>query len=157
MIFVTVGTQGPFDRLVNTVDAWAGSTGRDDVFAQVGPTDSPPRAIDWVRSLTPDEFRDKVHAARVVVSHAGMGTILTALELEKPVLVLPRLARMHEQRNDHQTATARHLAERGLVTATFDEEELLARLEKLDSLARGPALPEAADAGLLEELRNFFR
>jgi hypothetical protein len=33
MIFVTVGTQGQFDRLIRTVDEWAGGHGRTDVFA----------------------------------------------------------------------------------------------------------------------------
>ena len=35
MIFVTVGAQLPFDRLVSVVDEWAGSTGRSDVFGQI--------------------------------------------------------------------------------------------------------------------------
>ena len=39
MIFVTVGTQGPFDRLVRAVDKWAGMRARADIFAQTGPSD----------------------------------------------------------------------------------------------------------------------
>ena len=37
MIFVTVGTQLAFDRMIKAVDEWAGARGRTDVFAQVGP------------------------------------------------------------------------------------------------------------------------
>jgi hypothetical protein len=37
MIFVTVGTQGQFDRLIRTVDEWADARGRTDLFAQTGP------------------------------------------------------------------------------------------------------------------------
>ena len=80
MIFVTVGTQIPFDRLVRTVDEWAGRTGRADVFAQIGDSRFAPRHLEAVPSLSPDEFEARFAAADVVVAHAGMGTILGALE-----------------------------------------------------------------------------
>lgn len=38
MIFVTVGTQVQFDRLIRTVDEWAGARARSDIFAQIGPS-----------------------------------------------------------------------------------------------------------------------
>ena len=45
MIFVTVGTDGPFDRLISTVDQWAGENGRSDVVAQVGRSTLEPRFV----------------------------------------------------------------------------------------------------------------
>ena len=41
MIFVTVGTDSPFDRLMQVVDEWAAASGRTDVFAQIGEGDDP--------------------------------------------------------------------------------------------------------------------
>jgi UDP-N-acetylglucosamine transferase subunit ALG13 len=88
VIFVTVGGQIPFDRLVRGVDEWAGARSDVHVFAQIGLSELRPRNIDWTEFLTPEEFRQRVQSARALVAHAGMGSILTALEFGKPILVL---------------------------------------------------------------------
>src|SRR6185437_14262456 len=79
MIFVTVGTQGRFDRLIRTVDQWAGAKGGADVFAQTGPSDYHCEHVRAERFIDPTDFRKRVEAASVVISHAGMGSIITAL------------------------------------------------------------------------------
>ena len=78
MIFVTVGTQLPFDRLVGTVDRWS-SRSREAVFAQIGPSQQSFKNIETVPFLTPEEASDRFAEASVIIAHAGMGTILTAL------------------------------------------------------------------------------
>jgi len=88
MIFVTVGAQMPFDRLVKTVDQWACERGRDDVFAQIGMTDYRPSNIQWTDFLTAEEFKQRFEAANVIVAHAGTGSIITALQLGKPILIM---------------------------------------------------------------------
>ena len=60
-----------------------------------------------------------------------MGTILTALELGKPLLVMPRRAALGEHRNDHQLATVRRFAELGSVEVALDESELALKLDDL--------------------------
>jgi UDP-N-acetylglucosamine transferase subunit ALG13 len=109
MIFVTVGVQLPFDRLVRAVDAWAGERMRSDVFAQIGPSQYRPQHIEFRAFVEPPEFRRLVECADAVVAHAGMGSIITALELAKPLIVMPRRAELGEHRNDHQLSTARHM------------------------------------------------
>jgi UDP-N-acetylglucosamine transferase subunit ALG13 len=133
VIFVTVGTDGPFDRLVRTVDRWAGDTGRRDVFAHIGRSSFAPSHIDHVAMLQPDEFRRRFADASVVVAHAGMGTILSALHYRKPILVMPRRASLGEQRNEHQLATARHLRDLGKITVAVDENELFERLAEINA------------------------
>ena len=54
MIFVTVGAQMAFDRLIRGVDQWARERGRDDVFAQIGPAEYEPSSVRFVRNLSPD-------------------------------------------------------------------------------------------------------
>ena len=55
MIFVTVGTQLSFDRMVEVVDRWAGRSGAE-VFAQVGPSEATFGNIQVVPFLRPDEL-----------------------------------------------------------------------------------------------------
>ena len=156
MIFITVGHQMPFDRLVRAVDAWAEQAGRGDCFAQVGEGGFAPRRFPSVQFLTPPEFRDYMGKASAIIAHAGTGTILSALQLGKPILVLPRRSDLGETRNDHQVATARHFATAGHVLAAYDEQELPARVAELERQRPGPLLGGTASPELLSAIREFL-
>lgn len=156
MIFVTVGTQAPFDRMLRPIDAWAVRSQRDDVFAQIGRGAWQPTRLEWVENLDAPEFRARVEQAEVVISHAGMGTILTALELGKPLLVMPRRAALSEQRNDHQLATVKMLGSLGLVTVAADEHELAERLTDLAKLKAPSPRRGEERTRLLGALREFL-
>lgn len=156
MIFVTVGAQMPFDRLVRAVDEWAGARRREDVFAQIGPGSLVPRHLRWERFMEPDAFRRTVESARLIVAHAGMGSILTALQAGKPILVMPRRGDLNETRNDHQVATARRLVEQQRVAAAFDEHQLMQELDRLEQLAAPPAIGPHASPELLAAIRGFL-
>jgi UDP-N-acetylglucosamine transferase subunit ALG13 len=157
MIFVTVGAQMPFDRLTCAVDRWAASRGTSDVFAQIGVTDWRPAHMDWTSFLDPPDYRRRLYEAQVVITHAGMGTILTALEFGKPIVVLPRRGDLRETRNDHQVGTARALSEGGLITAAADEHELLRWLNRLDRVPASPRIASHASLSLLTAVRDFAR
>ena len=147
----------PFDRLVRAVDEWAGAHPGREVFGQIAAAPYRPRSFPFVETLPSQEFRRRIEAAHLVVSHAGMGTILTALEAGKPLLVLPRLGRLGETRNDHQVATARWFAEAGLLTAAEDEQDLLTQLDRMQEQAVAPRIGHAASAELLGRLQGFLR
>lgn len=134
MIFVTVGSQMPFDRLIRAVDAWAVARGRSDVFAQIGSTDFVPKAISAKKFIDPLEFRKRVETADVIVAHAGMGSIITALECGKLIIVMPRRGSLNETRNDHQVATVGHLSKHGRITVAMNEEELVNKLDELENV-----------------------
>lgn len=155
MIFVTVGTQKPFERMVAAVDAWAKSRGREDVFAQIG-AGTEPEHIRFADGLSPAEFSRHLEEADAIVGHAGMGTILSALSLGKPVLVLPRRASLGEHRNDHQLATAERFEALGRVTVVWEAEQLPAALDKLGGAVERERLGQFASPELLDRLRAFL-
>ncbi len=156
MIFVTVGHQMPFDRLVRAVDEWAAAEGRDDVFAQIGETEFRPRHIQHAAKVDPAEFRQRMAEADIVIAHAGMGTILTALELGTPILVVPRLGRLMETRNDHQVATAERFLALGKVEVAMDESALPEALTRLTGKRRTPTIQAQASPQLLACVRGFI-
>lgn len=123
MIFVTVGTQLPFDRLIQAVDEIKPMLG-EPVFAQTGSSDYDVENFEAVATLRPHEFREKMEGARVVVSHAGIGTLLVAKQLSKPIILFPRRADLGEHRNDHQMATARQLEHAPGVYIAWDHADL---------------------------------
>ena len=155
MIFVTVGGQLPFDRLVMLVDEWVAKSGRTDVFAQVGAAERTPEHVSFERFLSPDEFARALNEAAVIVAHAGMGTIIKALELGKPIVVFPRREALGEQRNDHQLATAGRFRERGEVRVAMDADELRQVLDNIDDLAAPERISSHASTELLDAIRDF--
>lgn len=107
MIFVTVGTQLPFDRLVRAIDRWAAVHPGHEIVAQVGDSDLECSTLEVVQDLDPAEYEELMERCTHVVAHAGTGSILTALAHGKPVLIVPRDVQRGEVRSDHQVHTAR--------------------------------------------------
>jgi UDP-N-acetylglucosamine transferase subunit ALG13 len=156
VIFVTVGTQLPFDRLITAVDGWAAAVPGRHVFAQIGPTQLRPGNIEARPFISPSDCKKLMEDADVVVAHAGMGTIIGALELGTPVLILPRRASLGEHRNEHQLATARWFAAGGSVSVAFDERELLQKLDELERVPAVAPISQYAGAGLIGAVRSFI-
>jgi UDP-N-acetylglucosamine transferase subunit ALG13 len=157
MIFVSVGSQLPFDRLVRTVDEWAERNQRVEVFAQIGRSSYRPRRLQWSCTLDPPEFQRRIEDAHAVIAHAGMGTILKAWELGKPILVMPRRAELGEVLNDHQVSTARRLAEQGRIAVAMDELQLVGQLDSLGRLRPSARIAGQASPELIGALASFVR
>ena len=125
MIFVTVGTQLPFERLVAAVDEWAGrATPRPDVLAQVGAGRLDYPNMRCVRALDGSRYAEVIAQAELMIAHAGTGSILTALDRGVPVIVMPRDHRQAEHRDDHQSQTARQLEKMGLASVAWNASDL---------------------------------
>jgi UDP-N-acetylglucosamine transferase subunit ALG13 len=154
MIFVTVGTQLTFDRLVSAVDSWAAKHLELDFFAQVGPTNSPPKNMPFADFISPARADALMRRADLIVAHAGMGSVLTALGYGKPILIMPRRAGLGEHRNDHQLATARWLEGRPGISVAWNESELGVRLAARGAILGGAPIPRHADDALVQRLRN---
>ena len=132
MIFLTVGTQFPFDRLVKSVDlAFDGGLVDEEIIAQIGESSYKPRNFNWVDSLGKDMFDKRLREASGVISHAGIGTITMALENAKSLLVMPRMKLYNEHVNDHQVATARKFEELGHLLVAYDAKDFPDKIRKL--------------------------
>jgi len=156
MIYVTVGTQLPFDRLIKTMDEWAGANPSAEVFAQIGPSEIKARHITCVPFVTPDISNQKFREAELVVSHAGMGSIITALKHKKPILILPRLASLGEHRNDHQLATAKWLGVRKGINVAWSELEIPKFLDGQIQLSQGDEISDSANPEFINKLRDVI-
>lgn len=157
MIFVTVGTQLSFDRLLLAVDHWAAKNPAIDVFAQTGPSSQVFGHLRAEPFVSPSRADRLVREASLVVAHAGMGSVLTALRHARPILIMPRHASRGEHRNEHQLATARWLASRPGVTVAWDEIELVRWLDCRDTLVGATGLSSVASGPLVERLSQFIR
>jgi len=156
MIFVTVGSQEPFDRLISAVDEWARLRARSDVFAQIASSTLHPRHIRFTQFVGPPEFNRIMGETRIIVAHAGMGSIISALELGKPIVVMPRRAEFRETRNDHQVATAERFGAQGRIIVAMDENELPAKLDHALTLGETDRIQAQASPHLIATIRNFL-
>ena len=127
MILVTVGMQLGFDRLIAAMDALAPDLGMP-VIAQTGKGTYAPQNMEARARIAPAEFETLVQQCSLIVSHAGIGTVLTAARFAKPIILFPRRADQGEHRNDHQLATVGKLAGRPGILVAKDETELPARI-----------------------------
>jgi len=159
MIFLTVGTLFPFDRLVQIVDSAVGRCLiEDEVFAQIGHNTFKPKNIKYIEVLDKDSFDEKVNKAAYLISHAGVGTITMALDCGKPLLVMPRLKRFKENVNDHQVATARKFEQLGHILAVYEAQQLPRKIEQLRTFIPRPRKNQAETvgariAGFLDQIR----
>jgi len=156
MIFVTVGHQMAFDRLIKLVDVWAGQAPRGQIFAQIGNGTYQPRNMAFSPFLSRSEFQERIDSSACVIAHAGIGTIIQVILARKPLLVLPRLHRYDETRSDHQIGTARQFASRGFIMAGFDEAEFVALLDELPNFRPAAGVGQTASPQLLARIRNFI-
>ena len=162
MIFLTVGTHQPFDRLVRAVDAWCAASEHHDVFGQITKPAADgyaPRHFDWVDTLSPADYKNRFGTADLIVAHAGMGSIITALTLAKPILILPRRAHLGETRNDHQVPTAERFGSRPNVFVANTEDDVAPTLDRLmeSGLTAAPqSVGNFAEERLVETVRSFI-
>ena len=135
MIFVTVGTNhARFDRLIAPFMHWDRS---EELVVQHGPSPlRPPGATTLRPFFSYEENVAAIAAARAIVTHAGVGSVLLSLAYGKTPIVVARRKDHREAVDDHQEAFAERLSRQGLVR--------LVRLDDSDDAA-GDELLNAID------------
>lgn len=117
---MTVGTQLPFDRLVEMVDKSVMDLDLEG-FGQIGEAKYLPVNIESQDFCSRNEFIHQVESCDFVVSYAGIGGVLTSLRNKKPIILMARKKEKGEHRNNHQVATVRELRDRPNIYVVGDE------------------------------------
>lgn len=129
LLFVTVGTVMPFDRLTEMVaELKREGIIKERVVMQIGIGGVSPPGIETSETLTFDAMQAILKEADIVVCHGGTGSIITALRQGCRVVVAPRLFRLREHYDDHQEEIASALEARGLLKVANTKAELAAAL-----------------------------
>jgi UDP-N-acetylglucosamine transferase subunit ALG13 len=155
MIFVTVGTQLGFDRLIKFVDLWAERNPNVDVFCQISHGTYLPQHCNYSKDLSSVEFEKKFKESKVVLAHAGMGSIISALEFQKPLIIMPREFKYGEHRNDHQMATVEKYLDKEGLYFCHDYESLSDKLNNIDSLISCSNSTNVSTL-LIKEIKQFL-
>lgn len=128
-LVVTLGTDHhPFARLVDWVDGWAADHPEVLCIVQHG-TAPAPRHAEGHAMLDPADIPGLMGRARIVVGHAGPGTLLDARTSGRLPVLVPRLARLGEVVDDHQVAFGRWMDTRGMALCVDSEPGLRTHLD----------------------------
>lgn len=154
MILVTVGSSG-FNRVVRLADELRGE-GRisSRLVVQGGRiTYQPEHADDFFRFTSWERINELNRQAECVISHAGAGCILTALQYGTPFIAVPRLKELGEHNNNHQLEIAKKLESDGKILVANDKQELLACLKKIEGGWKPKAGSKAS--GLVSDIESY--
>ena len=136
MILVLLGTQDkPFLRLLKMVSKEIDKGNiKEKVVAQTGYTTFSNEKITTFDFKSKDEIEKLIDKARIIITHAGVGTITECLEKGKKIIVVPRLKKYLEHTNDHQMQITKEFEMKGYVIALYDNKRLSAALEKIKTI-----------------------
>lgn len=126
MILVTLGTQDKsFKRLLDAIQKEIDKCNiKDKVVVQAGCTEYESKDMEIFDLIDRDKFTDLIKECDLLITHGGVGSILTGLKNNKKVIAAPRLSQYKEHTNDHQLQIIEKFDNSGLILPLYDFENL---------------------------------
>lgn len=126
MIFVTLGSHDkPFNRLLEAVQEEIDKKNiKDEVIVQAGATKFNSKDMKIFDLISIQEFDDLVSKCDLLITHGGVGSIMTGLKKGKKVIACARLAKYKEVVNDHQKQIIENFDKAGYIIGVTDLKDL---------------------------------
>ncbi len=133
MIFVTLGTQDKqFTRLIKNIDDEIKKGNmKEKVIVQAGITKYDTKDMEMFDLLPKEDFDKYIKECDLLITHGGVGSILTGLKNNKKVIAAPRLFKYNEHMNDHQKQIIERFSHDGYILAYNEEDKLSDILKKV--------------------------
>lgn len=133
MILVLLGTQDkPFVRLLEAISKEIEKKNiKEKVVAQIGCTTFSHEKIKTFDFTNKEEIENLIKKARIIITHAGVGTIIECIKNDKKVIVVPRLKKYGEHTNDHQLQITKEFALKNYVLPLYDIKKLSCALNEI--------------------------
>jgi beta-1,4-N-acetylglucosaminyltransferase len=158
MIFVTVGNHfQEFERLLRKVDEIAPRI-PNEIVIQKGYSKYVPRNTKYFDFVPMNGATKYIQRSDLVISHAGIGTIILCKENGIPLIIFPRRKKYGEHGTDHQMEIAKVLEERGdkNIYIVYEENQLE---EKIIEVVKKKEIVQAENRGrenLIKAIKNFI-
>ena len=155
MILVTLGTQDKkFKRLLDAVEKLDID---EKIVAQIGSTDFKSEKMELHKFMSKDEFDNYMKEARIIITHAGVGTIIEGLKLHKKMIVSARKKEYKEHVSNHQEQILKLFSEDGYILAldNFDDLEKLINKEFIPKEFKSNN--ENFNNNLKKEIKNLIK
>ena len=132
MILVTLGTQDkPFKRLLEEVERQIEKGNiKDKVIVQAGCTKFKSKNMEIFDLLPTTKFNKLLKECNLLITHAGVGTIIEGLKQNKKIIAVARLKKYKEHTNDHQLQLINNFTEEGYIIGLTEFDSLDDAIEK---------------------------
>ncbi len=133
MILVLLGTQNnSFHRLLEEIQKNIDNGNIDEeVIVQKGYTKFESKDMKIYDELPIEEFNELIKKANLIITHGGVGSIITSIKNRKKVIAIPRLKKYKEHVNDHQLDIIKSFNEMGYIIGIQEVEELEKALKQV--------------------------
>lgn len=133
MILVTLGTQDkPFPRLLKEVEKQIKKGNiKDEVIVQAGCTKFKSKYMKIFDLIELDEFEELIKKCDLLITHGGVGTIVSALKQKKKIIAVARLKKYKEHTNDHQIQLVTNFAKENYILGLVEFDSLDETLKKV--------------------------
>lgn len=140
MILVLLGTQNnSFHRLLEEIQKNIDNGNiREEVVVQKGYTKFGSKNMSIYDQLPLEKIKELTERADLIITHGGVGSIITSLEKNKKVIAIPRLKKYNEHVNDHQLDIIKSFDELGYIIGLNNVEELEDALKKVQEFKPKP-------------------
>ena len=156
MIFVVTGFHNqPFDRLVKAMETYASKT-QEQVVIQKGPSTLDIHAAIGFAHTDDNKMNEFYKNARIIVGHAGIGTIMEARSRGKPIVIVPRLKKLGEHVDNHQLEIAEALRGSGWTWVVDSIENLPKAIEDAGSYRNPPSIVSSERERLVASIRDVI-
>lgn len=132
MILVTLGTQDKsFTRLLDNIQKEIDKGNiKDKVVVQAGFTKYESKDMEIFDLIDREKFSELISKCDLLITHGGVGSILTGLKNNKKVIVCPRLSKYKEHMNDHQIQIVENFAKKKYILPYYEDDDLGKILKK---------------------------
>ena len=126
MILVTLGTQDrSFKRLLDAIQKQIDNGNiKDKVVVQAGHTVYKSKDMEIFDLIDRDKFNELISKCDLLITHGGVGSILTGLNNNKKVIATPRVKEYNEHQTNHQLEIIEKFSDSGLILPLYNLEEL---------------------------------
>ena len=133
MILVLLGTQNnSFHRLLEKMDELINKgIINEKVIVQSGYTNYESKNMRVFDLIPQEELERYQEQADLIITHGGVGSIVSSIKKGKKVIAVPRLGKYNEHVNDHQVEIIESFNEKGYIIGLHDVSELGEALDKV--------------------------
>lgn len=134
MVLVLLGTQqNQFNRLLEKIEELIeDGTIKEEVIVQAGVTKFESKHMKQFDLISKNEIEDIKKESSYVITHGGVGSIVSCLKMGKKVIAVPRLAKYGEHVNDHQIQIIENMEQKGYIKGAIDIEKLKDVIKNID-------------------------
>lgn len=156
MILVLLGTQAnSFHRLLEEIDNQIQKGNiKEEVIVQAGFTKYVSKNMTIFDLVSTEDIKKYQENARVIITHGGVGSIISSLKMGKRVIAVPRLKQYEEHVNDHQKQIVKTFTDEGYIKGIMDVSELEKALQEVEKFK--PKKYESKTEHIIQVISDFI-